>query len=78
MLVRADENLGAGTSLRFVRGGDQRAELQLGQLQKGGTIREKLPARVCSGVLRGKVEVQIVSKNQVADTLGPYALYCGS
>jgi hypothetical protein len=33
---------------------------------------------VCSGVLRGKVEVQVLSKNQVAETLGPYALYCGS
>jgi hypothetical protein len=30
-------------------------------------------------VLRGKVQLQVVTKTgQVADTMGPYALYCGS
>jgi hypothetical protein len=78
VLVRADEDLAEGTRLRFLRGGDQRAEIDLGPLRKGDSWREKLPGRVCSGVLRGKVEVQVLSKNQVADTLGPFALYCGS
>lgn len=78
LLIRADEDLAAGTSLRFLRGGDARAELDLGVLKKGESLREKLPRRVCSGVLRGKVEVQILSKSQVAETLGPYHLYCGS
>lgn len=78
LLIRADEDLAAGTSLRFLRGGDKRAELDLGVLKKGQSLREKLPGRVCSGVMRGKVEVQILNKNRVAETLGPYSLYCGS
>ena len=77
-MIRADEDLAAGTSLRFLRGGDMRAELDLGTLKKGESLREKLPARVCSGVLRGTVQVQILSKSQVAETLGPYPLHCGS
>jgi hypothetical protein len=78
VLITAAEDLPAGTSVRFLRGGDARAELDLGSLKKGATMRERLPGRVCSGVLRGKVQVQILNKGQVADTLGPYALYCGS
>ena len=78
ILVRADEDLSDATSLRFLRGGDNRAELELSSLRKGASLREKLPARVCSGVLRGKVEVQVVKKNRVTGTLGPYKLYCGS
>lgn len=78
ILIRADEDLADGTSLRFLRGGDQRAELDLGTLRKGESLREKLPGRVCSGVMRGRVQVQVLSKNQVAETLGPFALHCGS
>lgn len=78
LLVRADENLAAGTSLRFLRGGETRAELDLGSLRKGESLREKLPGRVCSGVLRGRVEVQVLSKGRVAESMGPYNLYCGS
>jgi hypothetical protein len=78
LVIRAEEDMAAGTSLRFLRGGDNRAELDLSALRKGELLREKLPGRVCSGVLRGKVQVQILSKSRVAETLGPYALYCGS
>jgi len=78
LLIRADEDMASGTSLRFLRGGNARAELDVGALKKGDVLREKLPGRVCAGVLRGKVEVQVLSKNQVAETLGPWPLYCGS
>ncbi len=78
LMIRADEDVAAGTSVRFLRGGDARAELDLGPLKKGVSMREKLPGRVCSGVLRGKVQLQILSKGQVVETRGPYALYCGS
>ena len=78
LIIRADEDIAVGTSLRFLRGGDNRAELDLSKLRKGDLLREKLPGRVCSGVLRGKVLVQVLSKGQVAETLGPYALHCGS
>ncbi len=78
LLVSAGADLPPGTSLRFMRGGDDRGELEVGQLKAGETKREKLPGRVCSGVLRGKVHVQVLNKGQVAETLGPWALYCGS
>ena len=78
LLIHADEDIAGGTSLRFLRGGDHRAELDLGPLRKGESMRERLPTRVCSGTLRGEVQVQILSKSQVAETLGPYSLYCGS
>ena len=55
-----------------------RAELDLGTLRKGETMRERLPTKVCSGVLRGKVQIQVLNAGKVTDTLGPYALYCGS
>jgi len=78
LLIRADQDLAGGTSVRILRGGDERAELDLGPLKRGQSLRERLPTRVCSGVLRGKVQLQILAKNQVAETLGPFALYCGS
>lgn len=77
-MIRADEDIAPQTSLRFLRGGDTRAEVELGALRKGATMREKLPGRVCSGVLRGKVQIQVLNAGKVAETLGPYALYCGS
>jgi hypothetical protein len=78
LMIRADEDIAPKTSLRFLRGGDARAELDLGMMKKGEALREKLAARVCSGVLRGKVQIQILTSGRVAETLGPYALYCGS
>lgn len=78
IMIRADEDMPSGASLRFLRGGDLRAELALGSLKKGASLREKLPGRVCAGVLRGKVQVQVMNDSRVADTYGPYALYCGS
>ena len=78
LMILADEDIAGGTSLRFLRGSNARAELNLGPLKKGDLLREKLPARVCAGVLRGKVQFQILSKSQVAETLGPFNLYCGS
>lgn len=78
LAVFAEENLAAGTSLRFVRRDKPRAEIDLSGLQKGQSLRRKLPDSVCSGVIRSKVEIEIVSKGRVADTLGPYPLNCGS
>ena len=78
LMIRADEDIAPKTSLRFLRGGDMKAELDVGTLRKGDAMREKLPGRVCSGVLRGKVQIQVLNAGKVAETLGPYALYCGS
>lgn len=78
LMVSAAEDMPSGTSLRFVRGDDSRAELDVSQLKKGDSLRQQLPGRVCSGVLRGKVKVEVLNKGQVAETLGPWTLYCGS
>ena len=78
LMVSAAEDMPAGTSLRFVRGDDNRAELDVSQLKRGESLRQRLPSPVCAGVLRGKVRVQVLTKGQVAETLGPWNLYCGS
>src|SRR6185369_9412144 len=78
--VRADENIAAGTSLRFLRRGDNRAEIDLETLRRGQSQQFSLPARVCQGVTGSRVEIQVVraagSKNQVVDSRGPYELRC--
>jgi hypothetical protein len=76
LLVKANDDLPAGTSLRFVRGGDNRGELELGALKKGESLQEKLPAKLCAGVMRSKVQVQVMAKGQVAETLGPWYVSC--
>jgi hypothetical protein len=78
--VRADEDLARGTSLRFLRRGDNRAEVALLQLRRGQSQRFALPPKVCQGVAGSQVEIQVVraagSATQVVDTRGPYELRC--
>ena len=78
--VRADEDIAAGTSLRFLRRGENRAEIDLGTLRRGQSQQFSLPARICQGVTGSRVEIQVVraagSKNQVVDSRGPYELRC--
>jgi hypothetical protein len=80
LTVRADEDVARGTSLRFLRRGDNRAQVELAQLRRGQTQRFALPAKVCQGVAGSRVEIQVVrvagSATQVVDTRGPYELRC--
>ncbi|HKC03349.1 MAG TPA: hypothetical protein VKC17_08605 [Sphingomicrobium sp.] len=80
LTVRADEDVARGTSLRFLRRGDNRAEVALLQLRRGQTQRFALPANVCKGVAGSRVEIQVIraagSSTQVVDTRGPYDLRC--
>jgi hypothetical protein len=82
LTVRADETLAGGTSLRFLRRGDLRAEVTLSQLRKGQSRRMQLPRELCAGVTGSKIEIQVVrtagpaSAGQVVDTRGPYLLRC--
>lgn len=80
LTVRADEDVARGTSLRFLRRGDNRAEVALAQLKRGQSQRFALPAKVCQGVAGSRVEIQVVratgSATQVVDTRGPYELRC--
>ena len=80
VLVRADEDIARGTSLRFLRRGDNRAEVALNQLRRGQVQRFALPARVCQGVAGSQVEIEVVRASgagpQIVDTRGPYELRC--
>ena len=80
MTVKADEDLPKGTSLRFLRRGDNRAEVDLSPLRRGQSQRFALPAKVCQGVTGSRVEIQViratVKASQVVDTRGPFELTC--
>jgi hypothetical protein len=83
MTVRADEDLPAGTSIRFVRNGDARGDVDLAQLRKGKTQRFPLPPEVCSHVSGATLEIRIVRSvpaagpsGQVVGKDGPYDLRC--
>ena len=82
LTIRADEALPAGTSLRFLRKGDQRAEVALPPMRAGETRRISLPMELCSRVVRTSFEIHVVrsigasTPGQVVDRHGPYQLRC--
>ena len=80
LTVRADEDLPGGTSLRFLRRGDDRGEVDLPALRRGQSWRFNLPPKVCAGVSGSRVEIQTVRSAkgtpQVVDTRGPFELRC--
>lgn len=76
LTVRAGEDLPANTSLRFVRDGEPRADVQIAQLRKGKSMRFEVPSDVCSHVAGGRLELRIVRSGQEVDSDGPYNLNC--
>lgn len=76
LVIRADGDLAGGTSLRFLRRGDVKGEVALPATRQGQPIRYKLPQQICAGVSTSKLEIQVLSSNQVVDTHGPYLLRC--
>ena len=76
LAIRADENLPAGISLRFLRRGEDRGQLELTAMRKGRSVRLGLPSELCRGVSGSRVEIQVLSRGAVADSLGPYDLRC--
>ena len=81
--VRADSDLAAGTSLRFLRKGKLRSELALAPMRSGQSLAITLPQRLCAGVVASRVEIQVVQRGpgtaglaQVVETLGPFQLRC--
>lgn len=74
--VHAGEDLPADTSLRFVRDGDPRADVQLAQVKKGRSMRFGVPADVCRHAVGGRLELRIVRAGQEVGTDGPYDLEC--
>ena len=83
LTVKAGEDIPAGTSLRFLRRGEDRASIDLAQLRKGKALRAMLPQAVCQGVGGSQVQIDIVRKppgaaasEQVVDSMGPFELRC--
>jgi hypothetical protein len=74
--VKSPAAVPGALSLRFVRQGDARAEIALGSMRKGQSLRLSLPQAVCSGVVTSEVEMQVVGGGQVLDRQGPYLLRC--
>lgn len=80
--VRAGEPL-KDTLLRFVRDGDERADVALPPLGRGRAARIALPREVCAHVVGGSLSIRIVRGPagkpdfaQVVGTEGPYILRC--
>jgi len=78
LTVRADDNLAAGTRLRFIRKGTARGDVALAQMRKGQSLRMKLPRELCKGVAGGggAVEIQALNGGAVVATLGRHPLRC--
>lgn len=83
LAIRADGDLPAGTSLRFLRKGQLRSELALAPMRAGQTLGVSLPQRLCAGVVASRVEIHIVQRPpgaagsaQIVETLGPFPLRC--
>jgi hypothetical protein len=80
LVVRADDAYPRGVAMRFVRHGNSRAETDLPALKPGQTASLRLPAAVCAGVVRTKLEIQALAGNSPngtpAGTIGEYDLRC--
>lgn len=80
LVLRADDAYPRGVQLRFVRKGDERAELDLPALKQGQTAHLRLPPAVCAGVVRSKLEIRAIGANApsgtAAGTIGEYDLRC--
>lgn len=74
LLVHADAAVASPVTLRFVRRGDARGEVRLAPMGRGQAARVTLPAEVCAGVFRSKLEIQIVGP--AVQSFGPYDLRC--
>jgi hypothetical protein len=76
LTVKASAAVADTLSLRFVRQGSARAEVALGAMRKGQTLRFALPQPVCSGVVTSEVEIDVVGGGEVLDREGPLLLRC--
>jgi hypothetical protein len=76
LVVRADDELKPGSSLRFVRRGDVRSVVPLAPMSRGKSVKVRLPKPVCAGVVRSQVEIQLLGGGSVVETIGPLELRC--
>lgn len=76
LTVRAQADVPAGVALRFLRNGEQRAEVDLARLNRGKSLRIALPSAVCAGVGDGSLQLQVVQNGAELKSDGPYSLRC--
>jgi len=76
LTVKSGEALPAGVALQFVRKGEQRAEVALGSMRKGQSVRFDFPRQVCSGVVTSEVDIAILRNGRAVGREGPYLLRC--
>lgn len=76
LTVKSGDALPGGVALQFLRKGEQRAEVSLGSMRKGQTLRLDLPRPVCSGVVTSEVEISILRNGRSVGREGPYLLRC--
>lgn len=74
--VEAKGNVPTGAALHFIRNGEDRANIDLAALSRGGSMRVALPSEVCSGFGAGRLELQVVVNGAPARSEGPYPLRC--
>lgn len=80
LVLRADDSFPAGLDLRFVRHGDEKAEVSVPALRPGQTAILRVPAGVCTGVVRSTLDIQALGANSPSGTpagsVGEYDLRC--
>ena len=74
--VRAKSDVPAGTQLHFERNGTDRANIAIGPLKRGRSVRVPLPNAVCAGVGDGRLTIAVWNGARPARTEGPWALRC--
>ena len=77
--IRADADLANGATLRLLRKGNARGDIDVAAMKKGQTVRLKLPSALCAGVATSKVEIQVLPRGGDASggrTVGPFGLRC--
>lgn len=76
LTVQAKGNVPAGAALHFIRNGEDRADVDLAPLSRGGSMRVALPRAVCSGFGAGRLELQVLVNGSPARSEGPFPLRC--
>ena len=80
LVLRADEAFPRGVAMHFVRGGEQRGEVELPALRAGQSTNFRIPPNVCRGVVRSRVEIRALGGNAPSGTgagfIGDYDLRC--
>lgn len=79
--VSADEDLASSVTLQFRRLDSNRiGEVRLAQLKRGDTVRMKVPAEICKGVVRAEFDVQVTGPGsgglRYSDVVGPFEKRC--